>query len=865
MCQGRTWAAAERLAAALARFCVHEDGALAAIAGRLSTGAQRDCPGWCGIGPDWSIVGHVAAPPGSKIEVELSNAGGRAARRCSADKSGLAAFRFAIPRSIGTVTVEVAGHPLCGSGLPVPPDFGLDGRAFEQGGRVTGWVRLGWDASRRVELEATDDSGQTLSPRVVRGPDGQGGRFAFDTRRFPGERIWVKARLPDGTWAMLPDAPVVCGDLLARVARAGVRRRPRPGTASPAMERRPIDVIVPVFAGRIETAECLRTVLATVGSQVEVIVVDDASPDSGIRRDLDELASAGRIRLLRNAHNLGFTASVNRGMAMNPEHDVVLLNSDTRVAGDWLVRLREAAYREPGTATVTPWSDDGSIVSYRSASLAKPETVDPDSIDRACAQACAGQSPEIPVGVGFCLYVRRDSLRQVGVFDAAAFTRGYGEETDYCLRAIAAGWRHRLAADVFVHHAGGRSFGRGKAALLERGARIVNRRFPGYDRWIGETLRPDALRALRRDVDEYRLSALKGRFVLLVTLESGGGVDRHLGERFERYRAAGDIPIVLRPTRPGARDSCTLFLDQPLLCDLAYDIPLDLDRLSLLLRRLQIARVEIHHFMGLDERVVERLRALGVPYDVHVHDYVWICPRVTLIGSTRRYCGEPAARACETCMQQNGSRLEPGLSVVRLRRRSRRWLQGARRVVAPSTDVRARLARYFPEIEIDVESLEPKVTPPALPARSRQASVRVALVGAIGDHKGYRVLLDCARDAARRRLPIDFVVIGYTADDERLLGTGKVFITGRYAEEEVGALLSRERPTLAFYPSVWPETWCYALTPALEAGLPVVAFDLGAIALRLKELAAGHLFPLTTKARTLNDAFLRIGTTGFTR
>ena len=49
--------------------------------------------------------------------------------------------------------------------------------------------------------------------------------------------------------------------------------------------------------------------------------------------------------------------------------------------------------------------------------------------------------------------------------DAVTFGKGYGEENDLCMRARARGWRHVLAADVYVHHVGGRSFGRRARAL----------------------------------------------------------------------------------------------------------------------------------------------------------------------------------------------------------------------------------------------------------------------------------------------------------------------------------------------------------------------------------------------------------------
>ena len=89
---------------------------------------------------------------------------------------------------------------------------------------------------------------------------------------------------------------------------------------------------------------------------------------------------------------------------------------------------------------------------------------------------------EIPVGVGFCLYIRNDCLKDVGELDASVFGIGYGEESDFCLRARQRGWSHRLAADVFVYHASARSFGARRAALLERSQRLLNLRYPGYDR-----------------------------------------------------------------------------------------------------------------------------------------------------------------------------------------------------------------------------------------------------------------------------------------------------------------------------------------------------------------------------------------------
>jgi len=143
---------------------------------------------------------------------------------------------------------------------------------------------------------------------------------------------------------------------------------------------------------------------------------------------------------------------------------------------------------------------------------------------------------------------------------------------------------------------------------------------------------------------------------------------------------------------------------------------------------------------------------------------------------------------------------------------------------------------------------------PNLPGAFR----RVCVVGAIGVEKGYEVLLACARDARARSLPLKFIVVGYTADDTRLMDAGPVFVTGEYADADAAALIRAQAAHLAFIPSVWPETWCFALSRAWEAGLAVAAFNLGGQAERISATGRGWLLPLGLQARAVNDALLTL-------
>ena len=411
---------------------------------------------------------------------------------------------------------------------------------------------------------------------------------------------------------------------------------------------------------------------------------------------------------------------------------------------------------------------------------------------------------------------------------------------------------------MYVRHLGNRSFGARRAALTERNQRLLGLRHPDYEGLVERCIAADPVRAVRRRLDEERLAARAEDVVLLVTLRLPGGVERFVRQRCARLRARGVSPLLIQPDESSLSVCCALGDDAGAYRSLRYDCPGDLASFRALLARLRIDRVELHHFLGHDPRAIETVLSLGVPYDVFIHDYSWVCPRLSLLGGDGKFCREPDLLACQACARTHGTSLVEPASVAELRSRNELWLRSAHEVIAPTADTAARLSRYFRELQPRVEPWEEEIIPAAPRLAGSSPPVRVAVLGAIGRQKGYEVLLDCARDAARRALPIEFTVIGFTEDDDALFATGKVFVTGVYEESEIDDLLRQEAPHLALFPSVTPETWCYTLSYALRAGLPVIAFDLGAIAERLRRAHRGMVVPLSTDSASLNDAMLAI-------
>ncbi len=286
-------------------------------------------------------------------------------------------------------------------------------------------------------------------------------------------------------------------------------------------------------------------------------------------------------------------------------------------------------------------------------------------------------------------------------------------------------------------------------------------------------------------------------------------------------------------------------------------MPSELAALAALLRGEGVQHVEVHHLLGHDHGVLALADLLGVPVESWMHDAAAFCPRIALIGPGGRYCGEPDVATCVACVAEAGSNLAEAIGVEALLTRSAADLAASRRVVVPSGDMARRVRRHFPSVRAEVVPWEDDGAWPPVDARAGGVA-RVCVVGAIGVEKGFEVLLACAADARRRGLALEFVVCGTTADDERLMAAGPVFVTGRYAPAEAVELIRAQGAAVAFIPSIWPETWCFALSRAWGAGLAAVAFDLGAPAERIRRTRRGWLLPLGLPIEGVNDALVRL-------
>jgi len=611
-----------------------------------------------------------------------------------------------------------------------------------------------------------------------------------------------------------------------------------------------IDIVIPVYNAPDHVRRCIESVLAHDHDGCRITLIDDGSSDPAIVSLFAELQQRWlpQLSLLRNESNLGFIVTANHRIASSAS-DVVLLNSDTIVTGDWLRALRQCAAADPRIGTITPFSNNAEICSFPRLCVDNPISVEEEAetVSAAIARAAVPTYPDLPTGVGFCLFIRRALIDEIGMLDTA-FGAGYGEENDLCLRAARAGWRNVLADNAFVIHVGGRSFAGRKPQLSSRNTAILLERHPHYTRMVEAYIQADPLAPLREAAEsELFRSQSETRGVLHVIHDHGGGTETHVRalidasrDRWRHYLAiaVGDAWQIEEHRADGR--IVTLSLTR---------LPEESWRefVGAICATFSIALIHLHNISACRDGLLTALEHLDVPYGYTVHDLNFACPTITFLGTDQMYCGAVTDVAlCRQCL--NAQPAYADVDIGQWRARHRALLEHASFVIAPSRWAADMVARYFSTTDVhvivhgtpDVNNASSFAVTPALTLPDDDVPT-IALLGAVGPDKGARRIERLVEFARRRNMPVRFVLIGYLdvqqtpwqSDDARFT------VHGRYERDELPALLEHYRVRLVLYPSAGPETFSYTLSEAWAGGVPVIVPPIGALAERVQNSGAG--------------------------
>ncbi|WP_188052248.1 glycoside hydrolase family 99-like domain-containing protein [Aureimonas fodinaquatilis] len=344
--------------------------------------------------------------------------------------------------------------------------------------------------------------------------------------------------------------------------------------------------------------------------------------------------------------------------------------------------------------------------------------------------------------------------------------------------------------------------------------------------------------------------------VMFVTHSWGGGTTGHVAD-LARVMRRKHIPTLMLVADTTNRSNIAVDMvdDSGSTRIASISTQSDPSVLSRLFDRYSVKLVHIHHTIDMPSNTADWLQlaclGAGVPYDVTLHDYFSVCPRIFLVNRYGDYCREPAENVCNACIAPD--RPFGATSISDWRSKSYRLLRHARQRFVPDIDVANRMNRYFPDLKFTVRPHPEKKRDNAAIERLQKRASRPAgekriqnilLLGHLNVHKGEDVIFDCAQLASGMNLPLRFSILGDVIRVQDFKTLANVNILGRYDNNHVTEKIIESGADIIFLSSICPETYSYALSEALTAGLYPVAFDIGAIASRIKSLEWGTVLPI---------------------
>jgi GT2 family glycosyltransferase/glycosyltransferase involved in cell wall biosynthesis len=615
-----------------------------------------------------------------------------------------------------------------------------------------------------------------------------------------------------------------------------------------------IDVIVPVYNAYEDMCRCLRSLLR-YQDIYRIVIVNDCSTDNRIPSLLEKIQNVNisTIKIINNRENQGFVKSVNTGMKFS-KNDVILLNSDTIVTVNWARKLRTCAYSKKNIATVTPFTNNGTICSIPEFCKNNqiPLGFSIDSFGKFVKDLSFEQYPEIPTAVGFCMYIKREVLETIGFFDDISYGKGYCEENDFCMKATKSGYTHRLCDNTFIYHVGERSFSQTRNERIEKNMKILSGRYPEYVPLVTHFCEVNPL----SDQQRYFTSKLgiwehnkEKKRILYILHHLGGGTDKHV-ENLVTSLHQHYVFFIAQVI-----DNALIFTEINGENRIKYRFPMrtfalhtpDNEEYSEIMKKFiasfEIDLIHIHHLLGHSFDIFRIGKELEIPVIYSIHDYFCICPKITLLNENWHYCNLPDVPICNSCLSKSCGYSRD--TIISWRSVFREGFSLCNQIIAPSNSAIEIVTHYFPEIKRKTlvighgHNLKKTEYPKDTPCTNQQ--FHIAYIGILTRHKGRDVFFNLAKSKELSDIT-KWSVIG-TTDDGMEPGNYpdlNITLTGPYRDfAQLKEIVYQSKVDLIILPAIWPETFSFALSEAWCLGIPVLGSNLGAIEERIAETQGG--------------------------
>lgn len=626
-----------------------------------------------------------------------------------------------------------------------------------------------------------------------------------------------------------------------------------------------ISIIIPIYNAFEDLKKCIESVFNNTFGDYELILINDNSTDRRIKPFLDSISESNdNVIVIHNDDNKGFVKNVNIGLNLS-KSDVVLLNSDTIVSPNWLLKLVSLAYSKDNVGTVTPISNNaGAFSIYDDESENLPSTLSINDIANIIEKSSDKIFMNAPTGNGFCMFIKRDAIDIVGGFDEDTFGKGYGEENDFCMRLVGENWLNLIDDSTFIFHKKGASFSNQRAILIKKHLKILNDMYPNYDNLIKNFLNSKEIKSIKNNaqlgLQNYESEKFDKKRILYVMHEAIGGTpktNRDLMGVIEDYYDCylltsngnyiflyhfidNDTHIINKWALNSRWVAENFFIEE--FRDIYFNI----------LTKYSIDLVHVRHLINHTFDLPSVADTLNIPVVLSFHDFYFICLSYNLLDGNNVYCGGKCSENDNECILLNDI-----TNIYDIKKFVPSWRKMILEMfdkidcfITTSDIVKDIFAYCYPSMDLknfhviehgrDFENFEDDL----FDVPSLNKPIKILFIGNINVQKGSNIIKDLYEFDKNKMLEMHF--LGNTIWELEKIGVHH----GTYDRDNLLNEIKKIKPSFIGIFSIWSETYCHTLTESLAYGIPVLTTKIGVLEDRLISTGGGWFIDMDSVEKT---------------
>ena len=631
-----------------------------------------------------------------------------------------------------------------------------------------------------------------------------------------------------------------------------------------------VSIIIPINNIYEDTKKCVDSILEYTKISYELILIDDCCTDKRIELFLNDMEKLPQVKIFRNPQKNGFVKNINIGI-QNSNGDIVLLNSDTIVTPKWLEKLVVSSYSDEKIGTTTPLSNAAGTFSVPDIGKIDeiPNFLTLNGMASLVEKISNNVNIEVPTGNGFCLYIKRETIADVGLFDEKTFGKGYGQEIDFCMRANKKSWTNIIDDSTYIYHEKSAPFTNEKEELIKQHTAILDKRYSSYPDKVREVKSSLELEKIH-DKIKFELSNMnfnkinyinKKRILYVLHQGEAPGTNKDLLKNIQNtfecfvltstsqelllWKHSKNKLIKIKTWRIKSKWSAKEFYNNEFR-DIYFNI-----LVSLKIDILHIKHLFKHTF---DLPVIAN--SLGLKIIFSIHDFYFICPSFHLLDENNFYCGGKCTDGNGQCKLP--SELLNDLPI--LKTFIDKWQDEVFNIfnicstfITTSEIAKQTYLSVYPQLakkpfkviehgrDFDGQLKTYSETP------SKYKPVKILIPGNIDNHKGSEFIKQLKKEDKDNRLEFHF--IGSISSD--LNGYG--IYHGKYKRNYFCNMVDDINPSFIGIFSIWPETYCNTLSESWSCGIPVLASKIGVLEERIGKNGGGWLLDHRSPSKSYSE------------